>query len=178
MIKALSDLGITVESVVTGQEWKETSDIIDQEQFDLLLWAQHTLPAGDPLWFLSSFFRSDGSNNHANFKSDSVDSLIDELSVAEDHSMRVASSTAVQKALMDEMPVSNLVTPFWHVGVSDRMKDYEPWGSDYYVIRSDLFVSAVSDLEVESASQSSGNRNSAKGMIMALLMVGLKMLIA
>lgn len=176
--EALSDLGITVESVVTGQEWKETSDIIDQEQFDLLLWAQHTLPAGDPLWFLSSFFRSDGSNNHANFKSDSVDSLIDELSVAEDHSMRVASSTAVQKALMDEMPVSNLVTPFWHVGVSDRMKDYEPWGSDYYVIRSDLFVSAVSDLEVESASQSSGNRNSAKGMIMALLMVGLKMLIA
>ena len=26
------------------------------------------------------------------------------------------------------------------VGLSDRMDSYEPWGSDYYIIRSDLFV--------------------------------------
>ena len=26
--------------------------------FDMLLWAQHTLPAGDPKWFLDTFFRS------------------------------------------------------------------------------------------------------------------------
>jgi len=40
------------------------------------------------------------------------------------------------------MPVSNLVTPYWHVGLSDRMKcmGYEPWGADYYVIRSDEFL--------------------------------------
>ena len=25
--------------------------------FDMLLWAQHTLPAGDPKWFLDTFFR-------------------------------------------------------------------------------------------------------------------------
>jgi len=36
--------------------------------------------------------------------------------------------------------VSNLVTPYWHVGLSQRMSTYQPWGSDYYVIRPDLFV--------------------------------------
>lgn len=34
--------------------------------------------------------------------------------------------------------MSNLVTPEWHVGLSDRLKTYEPWGSDYYVIRADF----------------------------------------
>ena len=37
-----------------------------------------------------------------------------------------------------EAPVSFLVTPEWHVGLSPALAGYEPWGSDYYVIRPDL----------------------------------------
>ena len=33
--------------------------------------------------------------------------------------------------------MSNLVTPAWHVGLSDHV-EYEPWGSDYFVVRNDL----------------------------------------
>ena len=141
--ESLEALGIDVTSLVTGDDWDETQAIIDGRTFDILLWAQHTLPAGDPLWFLSAFFRSDGGNNHANLRSDGVDALIDAMSVAENHAERVAATEESHKAILDEVPVSNIVTPYWHVGLSDRMKDYDPWGSDYYVIRPDLFLSEV-----------------------------------
>ena len=141
--EALTNLGMAVTSVLTGDDWDETQQIIDNRSFDLLLWAQHTLPAGDPIWFLSSFFRSDGGNNHANFTSDTVDSLLDVLSVSEEHTLRVASTVDAHKAILEQVPVSNLLTPMWHVGLSERMADYVPWGSDYYVIRADLMMPAT-----------------------------------
>ena len=38
-----------------------------------------------------------------------------------------------------QLPVSNLLTPEWHIGISDKMKNmgYHPYGADYYVIRAD-----------------------------------------
>lgn len=138
---ALEALGMDVTSIVTGQDWSETQTILNDRSFDLMMWAQHTLPAGDPYWFLNNFFRSDMDSNYAGLASDEVDTLLDKLSVAEDHKVRVDASGAAMIAILDEVPVSNLVTPFWHVGLSKRMADYEPYGSDYYVIRPDLFVS-------------------------------------
>jgi peptide/nickel transport system substrate-binding protein len=155
---SLTDLGMVVTSILTGDDWDETQTIMDERSFDLLLWAQHTLPAGDPLWFLSSFFRSDGGSNHANFQSDTVDFLIDQLSVSEQYAVRVNATAVAHQAILDEVPVSNLVTPFWHVGLSDRMVEYEPWGSDYYVIRADLLLPPAADPtqegDVESADSS------------------------
>jgi peptide/nickel transport system substrate-binding protein len=152
--KALTSLGMTVTLTLTGDDWDETQTIIDDRSFDLLLWAQHTLPAGDPLWFLSTFFRSDGGSNHANFSSDTVDSLLDEISISEEREIRVVSTANAHKAIIDEVPVSNLITPFWHVGLSERMKEYEPWGSDYYVIRADLLMPVPAETEPPSAGRS------------------------
>lgn len=149
--EVLTSLGMTVTTTLTGDNWDETQQIIDARSFNLLMWAQHTLPAGDPLWFLNAFFRSDGGNNHSNFTSDSVDSLLDVLSVSEGHEARVASTADAHQAILDEVPVSNLMTPFWHVGLSERMKDYEPWGSDYYIIRADLLMPASEETPSESS---------------------------
>ena len=136
---AMKGLGIEVETILTGMDWAETSKIMNDRTFDMLMWAQHTLPAGDPFWFLHSFFGSDGGNNHANFDSEKVDNLLTQLSEEDDHSNRVFLSGMVQDELREEVPVSNLVTPMWHVSINtDNVKDYEPFGSDYYVIRSDL----------------------------------------
>lgn len=139
--KQLISVGITVHSKLTGDDWTETQTIIDNGDFDLLLWAQHTLPAGDPAWFLNAFFRSDGSNNHAGLQSATVDLELDTLSIMEDHASRVRQTAQTQAAILADVPVSNLVTPIWHVGLSDRAIDvYEPYGSDYYVIRGDTFL--------------------------------------
>ncbi|QDZ25283.1 hypothetical protein A3770_16p78010 [Chloropicon primus] len=134
----LEGLGITVEKVLTGDDWSETQEIIDEGDFDMLMWAQHTLPAGDPGWFLNAFFRGDGGKNMGCFNSTTVQEILDELSTVEDHGARVNATANAQAAILQEVPVSNLVTPAWHIGLSKRMKDYVPWGSDYYVIRADM----------------------------------------
>ena len=70
--------------------------------------------------------------------------------------------------------LSHLVTPEWHVGLSERMEDYQPWGSDYYVIRPDLFVSQpVTDnenpAEIESNSPSSASSLQVVGLMLLAL---------
>lgn len=139
--KALQKIGFSVNDVLTSMKWDETADIINTKDFDMLMWAQHTLPAGDPAWFLNAFFRTDGANNHAQYSSSFVDSLLDTLAATEGHTNRVAISRNIHNELNSDLPMSNLVTPEWHVGLSDRVDDYyTPRGSDYYVIRSDTFL--------------------------------------
>lgn len=178
--RQLTDLGITVKSVVTSMDWDDTQAFLDDRTFDLILWAQHTLPAGDPLWFLSAFFRSDGGNNHANIASTDVDNQLNMLSIAEGDE-RILQAKATHEEILRIQPVSNLVTPYWHVGLSDRMSDYEPHGADYYVIRSDLFVKqSVTDGELEDESsvldKTSGcSKIDGMGMMTLIAVLGLAM---
>merc|ERR1712216_693168 len=72
----------------------------------------------------------------------------------EEHEARVSATAEVQAAILAEFPVSNLVTPDWHVGVSERLSEYDPWGSDYYVIRSDLFVTETEPTTAPTAAPS------------------------
>ena len=168
---SLSAVGIKCNAIMTmdgdrseSDDWSEVVARLDEGDFDLLLWAQNTLPAGDPAWFLNAFFRSDGGSNHAGLNSSAVDALIDTMSDEDDHDARVSALADAHEAILDDMAVSNLVTPEWHVSLSDRMlgddaypgwDGYTPWGSDYYVIRADLFVaettSAPTALDVDGA---------------------------
>jgi peptide/nickel transport system substrate-binding protein len=165
--EAIEKLGIHVETILTGDNWDETQGIIDGRTFDMLMWAQHTLPAGDPYWFLSSFFHTDGGSNHANFSSDPVDFFLDNLSKAEGEVPRVEMTVAAQRAILDEVPVSNLVTPMWHVSLSDAVGEYKPYGADYYIIRADL--RAI----VDKNSNESGSSMTTSGAGAVLAVVGL-----
>lgn len=137
----LVSLGITVDAHVTdGASWDELDQIMADKDYDLLLWAQNTLPAGDPQWFLNAFFRTDAGSNHAGLRSSAVDEKLDDLALAA-HETRESASDAAHTAILAEVPVSNLCTPEWHVGLSSRLSTYKPWGSDYYIIRSDLGLS-------------------------------------
>jgi peptide/nickel transport system substrate-binding protein len=135
----LAALGITVTTTLTsGSSWDELDKIMADKNFDMLMWAQHTLPNGDPASFLNSFFRSDGGSNHAGLKNSAVDGLINALATAEEGTARVAATEAAHKAVLEQVPVSILVTPEWHVGLSNRLNSYELWDSDYYTVHADL----------------------------------------
>merc|ERR1740129_1906844 len=134
--EALDSLGITVDARNVPL-WDGSNTILADKDYDLLMWAQNTLPAGDPQWFLNAFFRSSGGNNHAGLSSSAVDAKLDALTSTGSHTDRVAKALAAHNAILDEVPVSNLMTPAWHVGLSTGLSQYVPWGSDYYVIRSD-----------------------------------------
>lgn len=106
--------------------------------FDLLLWAQHTAPAGDPGFFLNAMFRTGGGNNYAGFSSAIIDAQLDRLAETGDLAARSALAAEIQRQVFAAAPVSFLMTPAWHVGLGPRLAQYEPWGSDYYVVRADL----------------------------------------
>lgn len=130
----LTALGVEVQTRVAEQP----SAVAASGDFDLLLWAQHTLPAGDPGFFLNAFFRSGAGNNYSGLSSTDVDRALDRMADAQAPADRAAAATAAHRAVIEQAPVTFLITPVWHVGLGPRLSAYEPWGSDYHVIRADL----------------------------------------
>lgn len=137
VIKALyRDIGVEVRTRVA----EAVTQVASAGDFDLLLWAQHSAPAGDPAFFLNMFLRTNAGNNHAGYRSSRYDAVLDALTATADPGKRAAFAREAQQILFDEVPVSFLLTPNWHIGLSARLAHYEPWGSDYYIIRPDLTV--------------------------------------
>jgi peptide/nickel transport system substrate-binding protein len=106
--------------------------------FDILLWAQHTAPSGDPAFFLNSSFRTGAGLNFSGYASPEFDALLDRLAIADKPAKRDEIAIEAQQRLFRDVPVSFLIAPEWFVGLSERLKDYEPWGSDYHVLRADI----------------------------------------
>jgi peptide/nickel transport system substrate-binding protein len=128
--------GIEAETRVTEQP----TDLARAGDFDVLLWAQHTAPAGDPAFFLRLFLSPDGANNFAGVDEPRLSKILDRLGEVGEPAARVTLAKEAQAVIAEIVPVVFLVTPEWHVGLSRRLASYEPWGSDYYVIREDLTV--------------------------------------
>lgn len=132
----LMRLGIEVETRVV----ENAQAAAKEGNFDLLLWAQHTAPAGDPAFFLNVFLRSGAANNHARFASAALDQVLDRFTAASSAAERAAIAGEAERIVFADAPVAYLLTPVWHVALSRRLATYEPWGSDYYVLRPDLEV--------------------------------------
>lgn len=133
---ALAEIGIAVTTQVT----EAPSDVAARGDFDLFLWAQHTAPAGDPGFFLSLFFETGASRNYSGWSNAEYDALIAKLRTEADPQARIELALRAQRIIAAETPVSFLVTPEWHVALSEKLAGYEMWGSDYYVIRPDLVL--------------------------------------
>lgn len=131
---ALAKVGIDVGTQVV----ENLNEVAASGEFDIFLWAQHTAPSGDPAFFLNSMLRSDGPLNHARYRSDEFDAIIAGFSTSGDIERRAGIALDAQQKLFEDVPVTFLVSPAWHVGVSERLSGYEPWGSDYHVIRPDM----------------------------------------
>lgn len=135
MLAQLKKLGIEASTVIV--------DNIDAEarkaEFDLILYAQHSAPTGDPAYFLNQFFRTAGSKNLMNYSSNNVDELLDKLGKLNfsDESIKVAKE--IQAEIYKDLPVLFLVDPEWNVALSERLKNYKPYSGDYYIINSELY---------------------------------------
>lgn len=135
VVKAeLSKLGFEVETGVV----ENTNEVATAGDFDVFLWAQHTAPSGDPAFFLNSMLRSGASLNHARYASPDFDAILDRFAVAGDSEKRAEIARDAQAKLFEDVPVSFLVSPDWYVGTSMRLENYQPWGSDYHVLRAEI----------------------------------------
>ncbi|MGH8429934.1 MAG: ABC transporter substrate-binding protein, partial [Solimonas sp.] len=133
---ALMRLGLEVETRVA----ENPQAAAREGNFDLLLWAQHTAPAGDPAFFPNLFLRSGAANNHVRFASPQLDQVLDKFVTMSDPAERAKIAAEAERIVASQAPVAYLLTPVWHVALSSRVGAYEPWGSDYYVLRADLEV--------------------------------------
>lgn len=108
--------------------------------FDLLFRVTHGAPAGDPIFQLNDALRSTGSRNFGRYQSESLDRKLVELEAASALDERWALAREAQRMVRAEAPIIPLaVTPF-HIGMSRRLRGYEIFGADYYILRDDLVV--------------------------------------
>lgn len=130
----LEAIGIEVDTKVV----ENISEVAAAGDFDVALWAQHTAPSGDPAFFLNSMLRTGAALNYSKYASADFDIILDKFASSGDASERNSIASEAQAKLFQDVPVSFLVSPQWHVGVSNRLANYEPWGSDYHVLRADI----------------------------------------
>lgn len=130
----LARLGIQSETRVV----ENPNDVAAEGDFDLFLWAQHTAPSGDPAFFFDSMLVTGAPLNFARYASPDFDAIVAKFAQTADPTERAAIAEAAQAELFEDLPVTFLVAPDWLVGLSPRLKGYEPWGSDYHVIRADM----------------------------------------
>lgn len=108
--------------------------------FDLLLRMTHTARAGDPTLFLNDSLRSTAVRNFGKYKSAAFDTVLAKLETERDSERRLALVLDEQRTINDELPLAPISEAPFHIGLSAKLADYEPWGADYYIIRDDLVV--------------------------------------
>lgn len=156
----LEAVGITVNDVVTNGNWENGFPCSDtvcfaNGEWDLLMWAQNSLPAGDPLAHLNLVSTGSIAGKAGYEPASATLTAIAAVDGATTHAARVTASAAAQAAIKTEMPISNIATMDFHVAVSDKMKNvmgYTPYGSDYYVIRADAPLMAKVETETTDSS--------------------------
>lgn len=135
VVKAeLAKIGVAIDTQVV----ENISQVAAAGDFDIALWAQHTAPSGDAAFFLNSMLRSRASLNYAKYASPDFDAILNRFATEGDPAKRVTIALDAQAKLFSDAPASFLVSPVWYVGMSKRLKNYEPWGSDYHVLRADI----------------------------------------
>lgn len=130
----LGRLGIATETSVV----ENPNDVAVEGNFDIFLWAQHTAPSGDPAFFFNSMLVAGAPLNYAHYASPAFDAIVAKFAGTADPADRAAIAKEAQAQLFADVPVTFLVAPDWLVGLSPRLKGYEPWGSDYHVVRADM----------------------------------------
>ena len=130
----LAKVGVALDTKVA----ENVGEVATGGDFDILLWAQHTAPSGDPAFFFNTMLRSGAALNYARYKSPEFDAVIDGFAATADAGERAKIALAAQETLFEDAPATFLVSPQWHVGLSKRLANYEPWGSDYHVIRAEM----------------------------------------
>ena len=113
---------------------------IQQKRFDVAFWTSHTAPGGDPGFLLEQYARSTAPLNVMGWRSAPLDALLDRLRETEGADARAALARDAQRLVLDGAAIVPLLTPVWHVGLSRRLAGYEPFPSDYYIVRADLAV--------------------------------------
>lgn len=135
-VSQMRDLGI-----------ETTSEIVDNidsaaqnGEYDIIFYAQHTAPTGEPSYFLNQFLREKGGKNFNKYSSAELEDILSRMGEMEQGPERDELAVRAQDVVFSDLPLLYLVDPQWHVAVSERLKDYQPYCGDYYIINDQLMI--------------------------------------
>ncbi len=134
VVSELNEIGIDTTTEITDS----IANYVKTEPFDIAFWAQHTCPTGEPTYSLSQFFRTGAAYNNNEYSNEEVDSLLDQMGTLPAGDEKDQLAKQVQQIVSEDLPVIYLVDPQWHIAVSDKTADYEPYNGDYYVVNAEL----------------------------------------
>ncbi|KAG2864985.1 hypothetical protein PC115_g25536 [Phytophthora cactorum] len=122
-----------------------TTEIVDnidttaaKGDYDIIFYAQHTAPTGNPSFFLNQFFRTDGGKNFNHYDSEELNTILDEMGDVGNGAELDTLAVDAQSVIYKDLPVLFLVDPQWHIAVSEDLRDYQPYGGDYYIVNDQL----------------------------------------
>lgn len=136
MVFELRNMGIDAKTEIVDN----ISDRAKSGDFDLIFYAQHTAPTADPSFFLNQFLRTDQANNFSRYSSDKMNGLLDSMGKAESEEEKNKLAIEAQELIYKDLPVLYLIDPQWHIALSKRLENYQPYGGDYYVVNSKLGI--------------------------------------
>ena len=134
VVSELNDIGIDATTEMTDS----IGNYVKTEEFDIAFWAQHTAPTGEPTYSLSQFFRTGAAYNNNEYSNEKVDELLDQMGTLPAGEEKDNLAKQVQQIISEDLPVIYLVDPQWHIAVSDKLANYEPYNGDYYVVNAEL----------------------------------------
>jgi peptide/nickel transport system substrate-binding protein len=111
-----------------------------QKRFDLAFWTMHTAPGGDGAFALEQYLASGAPLNVMGYANARMDGVIDRLRATVDPTARNELVREATRLVLADAPMIFLMTPVWQIGLSERVSGYEPYPSDYYIVRSDLLL--------------------------------------
>lgn len=114
------------------------NDTMARRDFDLAFWTMNTAPGGDPTYVLDQYFSSLGTINYSNWQSLDFDEALAVARRARDAQGVSAAVATVERLLAEEVPAIFLLTPRWVTVSNERLRGYQAYPSDYYIVNGSI----------------------------------------
>ena len=130
----LTEAGVTCTTEVVD----DIGAAISSGEYDVIFYVHHTAPSGEPAAILNMYYSDEGVQNFYGYHSDEITDLLAQIGSVEPGPERDAIAQQIQDIVAEDLPVTFLIDPQWHVALSERVADYVPYCGDYYIVNAEL----------------------------------------
>ena len=136
LASALGELGIET----SFEQLESTEDRGHAGTFDISVYAQVTLPTGDPYSYMMNNYGTGGTNNFGKYSNAEVDDLLAQLSGEFDTDKRSELAAQIDQIVLSDNSVCNMFHLNMYMAMKDTVEGLVQSPVDYYHITSETCV--------------------------------------
>lgn len=119
---------------VSFEQLDNTEDRGHAGTFDLSVYAEVTLPTGDPYSYLMNNYGTGGTNNFGRYSNEEVDKLLGELAVEFDTDKRAEYAKQIDQIVLSDNSYCNMFHLNMYMAMKDTVEGLTQSPVDYYHI--------------------------------------------